>query len=334
LSPFFVKTRTYSPTPANLRRLAAALQRGELVAVPTETVYGLAANALDETACRKIFEAKGRPTHDPLIVHVLDLAHAEELAEFNDTARRLVRKFWPGPLTLVLPKKNCVPAIVTAGRNTVAIRSPAHALTRRLLKLAKIPLAAPSANLFGYVSPTSAGHVCDGLKGKILSILDSGPCAIGVESTIIDLSNPASPKILRPGAVTAEELENALGKKIVRAPTQKGGRAPKAGLIAPGTLPQHYSPRTPLLIKASLANSPASTGEIFLRKPAGRIKPNVYWLSHRASLAEIARNLYRVLRQADQGGHAQLWIEALPENSGGLAPAINDRVRRAAAKRS
>ncbi len=328
-----MKTRTYSPTPANLRRLAATLQRGELVAIPTETVYGLAANALDETACRKIFKAKGRPTHDPLIVHVLDLAHAEELAEFNEPARRLVRKFWPGPLTIVLPKKGCVPAIVTAGRDTVAIRSPAHAMTRRLLKLAKIPLAAPSANLFGYVSPTSAEHVRDGLDGKIPSILDCGPCAIGVESTIVDLSDPQAPKILRPGAVTAADLERALGKKIALGSLQKRSRSTKAGLIAPGTLPQHYSPRTPLVIKSSLANPPASTGEIFLRKPTGRSKPNVYWLSRRAALIEIARNLYRVLRQADQGGHARLWIEALPENSGGLAAAINDRVRRAAAKR-
>ena len=328
-----MKTRTYSPTPANLRRLAAALQRGELVAIPTETVYGLAANALDETACRKIFKAKGRPTHDPLIVHVLNLAHAEELAEFNNTARRLARKFWPGPLTIVLPKKGCVPAIVTAGRHTVAIRSPSHAVTRRLLKLAKTPLAAPSANLFGYVSPTSAGHVRDGLDGKIPSILDCGPCAIGVESTIVDLSDPNSPKILRPGAVTTAELERVLGKKIAPGSTQKRRRPTKAGLIAPGTLPQHYSPRTPLVIKYSLANPPASTGEIFLRKPSGQPRPNVYWLSDRASLVEIARNLYRVLRQADQGGHARLWIEALPENSGGLAAAINDRVRRAAAKR-
>jgi L-threonylcarbamoyladenylate synthase len=330
---FFVKTRTYSPTPANLRRLAGALQRSELVAIPTETVYGLAANALNESACRKIFKAKGRPSHDPLIVHVLDLAHAEELAEFNDIARRLVRKFWPGPLTIVLSKKNSVPAIVTAGRDTVAIRSPAHAVTRRLLELAGIPLAAPSANLFGYVSPTSAGHVRDGLNGKIPSILDCGPCTIGVESTIVDLSDPASPKILRPGAVTAEELEKALGKKIVRGSAQRGKRAEKTGLIAPGTLPQHYSPRTPLVIKHSFANPPVGTGEIFLRKPAGRRGANVYWLSRRASLAEIARNLYRVLRQADQGGHVRLWIEALSEDSCGLAAAINDRVRRAAAKR-
>jgi L-threonylcarbamoyladenylate synthase len=328
---FFVKTRTYSPTPANLRRLAATLQRGELVAIPTETVYGLAANALDEKACRAIFKAKGRPTNDPLIVHVLDLAHAEHLAEFNDVARFVARKFWPGPLTIVLPKKACVPTIVTAGRETVAIRSPAHPLTRRLLKLAKIPLAAPSANLFGYVSPTSADHVRDGLDGKIPSILDSGSCAIGVESTILDLSDPAAPKILRPGAVTAEELQKALGQRIARGTTQK--ESTHAGMIAPGMLPQHYSPRTPLLIKKSIRNLPAKTGAIVLRKPTGRVAPHLYWLSKHASLKEIARNLYHVLRQADHGGHRQLWIEALPEISGGLATAINDRIRRAAAKR-
>src|SRR4051812_34189371 len=151
--------RVYAPTPANLRRLAQALQRGELVAIPTETVYGLAAHALDAKACRAIFRAKGRPASDPLIVHVLDVAHAEQLAEFNDAARQVVRRFWPGPLTIVLPKKGCVPAIVTAGGATVALRAPAHVLARRLLALAGIPLAAPSANPFSYISPTSALHV-------------------------------------------------------------------------------------------------------------------------------------------------------------------------------
>jgi L-threonylcarbamoyladenylate synthase len=333
LSAFFVKTKTYSPTPANLRRLAAALQRGALVAIPTETVYGLAAHALDEKACRQIFKAKGRPTRDPLIVHVLDLVHAEELAAFNDLARLAVRKFWPGPLTLVLPKKTCVPAIVTAGRDTVAIRSPSHPLTRRLLKLAKIPLAAPSANLFGYVSPTSAAHVLDGLDGKIPHVLDSGPCAIGVESTILDLSDPTSPRILRPGSVTAAELEKTLGIRIGRGPKNQTQGTKHSGLVAPGMLPQHYSPRTPLLIKATLKKLPQDTGAIFLRKPVGRVGPSIYWLSKRASLAEIARNLYRVLRQADHGNHRQIWIESLPENSGGLAAAINDRIHRAAAKR-
>jgi L-threonylcarbamoyladenylate synthase len=333
LSPLFVKTRTYSPTPTNLRRLAAALQRGALVAIPTETVYGLAAHALDARACRAIFKAKGRPAHDPLIVHVLDLAHAELLAEFNDTARKLVRQLWPGPLTLVLPKKPWVPAIVTAGRETVAIRSPAHPLTRRLLRLAGVPLAAPSANLFGYISPTSAAHVLDGLGGKIPHLLDGGSCSVGVESTILDLTHPNQPRILRPGAVTAAELEKILGTKVAEGPRNQRPSRQTAGLPAPGMLPKHYSPRTPLVIKDAWTRLPSKVAGIFLRKPAGPATQGVYWLSGRASLAEVARNLYRVLRQADQGNHRQIWIEALPEDSGGLAAAINDRLRRAAAKR-
>jgi len=165
--------RVYSPTPANLRRLAAALRRGELVAMPTETVYGLAANALDAKACRAIFKAKGRPANDPLIVHVLDLAHAEQLAEFNDTARRLARRFWPGPLTLVLPKKSCVPGIVTSDGPTVALRSPAHPLARRLLRLGRNSAGCASANRFGYISPTTTAHVVDGLSRRIPHVLEA-----------------------------------------------------------------------------------------------------------------------------------------------------------------
>ena len=326
-----MKTRTYSPTPANLRRLAKALQQGELVAIPTETVYGLAAHALDEKACRKIFAAKGRPTRDPLIVHVLDLSHAEELAEFNDTARRAAKKFWPGPLTLVLPKKSCVPGIVTAERSTVAIRSPSHPLTRKLLQLAGVPLAAPSANLFGYVSPTSAAHVLDGLSGKIPYVLEGGDSSVGVESTIVDLTDPAKPKILRPGSITASELAKALRIKV-RQHTGKNVTGMKKGLLAPGMLSQHYSPRTRLLIKTDLTDLPSETGGIFLREPRARSTRNVYWLSTRASLKEIAHNLYGVLRTADHAGHREIWIEALPENSGELAIAVNDRIRRAATK--
>jgi L-threonylcarbamoyladenylate synthase len=316
-----------------LRRLAAALRRGELVAIPTETVYGLAADALDARACAAIFKAKGRPAHDPLIVHVLDLAHAEMLAEFNDAARKIVRHFWPGPLTLVLPKKFCVPAIVTAARATVAIRSPALPLARRLLRLTGIPLAAPSANLFGYISPTSAVHVDDGLGGKIPHILDGGVCRVGVESTILDLTHPNRPRILRPGAIVVAELEKVLGTKVAVGPARRENSKRRTGLRAPGMLPQHYSPHTPLLIKDAWEMQPANVGGIFLRKPAGLAAPNVYWLSQRGSLAEIARNLYRVLREADHGNHRQIWIEALANDAGGLTAAINDRVSRAAAKR-
>ena len=302
--------------------------------MPTETVYGLAADALNASACQAIFKAKGRPTHDPLIVHVLDLAHAEQLAVFNEPARKLARHFWPGPLTLVLPKKACVPGIVTAGRGTVAIRAPAHPLARRLLRLSGVPLAAPSANLFGYVSPTSAAHVAAGLGGKIPAILDGGPCRVGVESTILDLTDPAHPRILRPGAVTAAELEKFLRVKISTRAAARGTRQKvTAGLLAPGMLPQHYSPHTPLLSKRHWLRLPADIAGIHLRRPAGRTAPNVYWLSPRGALAEVARNLYRVLRAADEAGHRQIWIEALPGDSGGLAAAINDRLKRAAAKR-
>ena len=324
-----MKARLHRPTPANLRRLARVLRDGSLVAIPTETVYGLAAHALDAKACRAIFRAKGRPAHDPLIVHVLDLAHAEELAEFNEAARRLVRAFWPGPLTLVLPKKDCVPGIVTSGGPTVALRAPAHPLARCLLKLSGVPLAAPSANPFTYISPTTAEHVRQGLGSRIPHILDGGDCAIGVESTVLDLTRPARPRILRPGAVSAEQLAAVLKTKVttVHRAGKKGAR-----LLAPGLLDKHYSPRTPLM----LADRPEATDEdtavILLRKPAGKARAGIYWLSRRGALPEIARNLYRVLREADAGGHRRIFVEKLPPTAGGLAAAINDRLHRAAAK--
>ena len=329
-----MQAKIYSPTPANLRRLAGALRRGQLVALPTETVYGLAANALDSRACRAIFRAKGRPSNDPLIVHVLDLAQAEELAEFSPLARRLARHFWPGPLTLVLPKKACVPGIVTAGGDTVAIRSPAHPLARRLLRLAGIPLAAPSANLFGYISPTAAAHVLDGLGRRIPSVLDGGNCAVGVESTIVDLTQPNRPQVLRPGAVTAAALAKFMGVAVRTLPSRQSGVTGTGPMAAPGLMARHYSPRTPLRIKLPGRRLPPDVAAIFLRKPAGRPAANIRWLSQRGSLAEVARNLYRVLREADGAGYREIWVEALPAEAGGLATALRDRLKRAAATRN
>lgn len=320
--------KTYAPTPANLKRLAKALQEGELVAIPTETVYGLAAHALDARACRAIFRAKGRPANDPLIVHVLDLAHASELAEFNDAARRVARKFWPGPLTLVLPKKGCVPDIVTSGGNTVALRSPSHPLARKLLQLSRVPLAAPSANPFSYISPTSAAHVQQGLGRRIKHILDGGESAVGVESTVLDLTNPAKPVILRPGAID----ENALGRFLrrkVRVLTRSKG---KGRLKAPGLLEKHYSPRTPLHLLRRPVVTSTQRGVILLRKPAGKVPAHTYWLSARGALSEIAHNLYRVLRETDGAGYREIFIEAVPPTAGGLTAAINDRIRRACAR--
>lgn len=324
-----MQTKVHRPTPANLRRLARVLRRGGLVAIPTETVYGLAAHALDAAACREIFRAKGRPANDPLIVHVLDLAQAEQLAEFNPAARRLARRFWPGPLTLVLPKKAGVPGVVTSGGPTVALRSPSHPLARRLLQAARVPLAAPSANRFGYISPTSAEHVASGLAGRIAHVLDGGECPIGVESTILDLTRPDRPRILRPGAITADELAGFLSRPV--AIGRRIGRGSKR-LLAPGMLAKHYSPRTPLRLLRSAQEIPADVAIVHMRKPAGRTAPNVFWLSRRGQLAEIARHLYRVLRAADAGGFREIRIEPLPPGPGGLSDAIADRLRRAMAR--
>ena len=324
-----MQAQVHPSTSASLRRLAAALRRGELVAIPTETVYGLAANALDAKACRAIFRAKRRPANDPLIVHVLDLAQAERLAEFNDTARRLARRFWPGPLTLVLPKRNIVPGIVTSGGPTVAIRAPAHPLARRLLRLAKVPLAAPSANLFGYISPTTAAHVRAGLGGRIPHILDGGGCTVGVESTVLDMTDSRKPRILRPGAVTARQLEHFLGRKVLRAkPLGSNARQ-----LSPGMLERHYSPRTPLFLRRPAGKLPAGVAVVLLRRPGKHPVKHVFWLSQRGALTEVARNLYEVLRQADAGRYRQIWVEPLAAEKGGLAAAIKDRLQRAAARK-
>jgi L-threonylcarbamoyladenylate synthase len=329
--------RVYRGTARDLAALARRLRAGELVAVPTETVYGLAANALDARACRKIFAAKGRPTTDPLIVHIHALAQIETLAELNGTARRLAKKFWPGPLTLVLPKKRAVPAIVSAGLPSVAVRMPSHPLFRRLLKLAAIPLAAPSANPFGYVSPTTAQHVQDGLGKKIRHILDGGPARIGLESTIVDVRDPARPRLLRPGAITRAELERALGRKIGvaarRAPPAKKNRAQ----LAPGSLARHYSPRTPIVLHEKLTAARARAGHageawVLSAKPA-RVPAsakNIFWLDARGELGGAARHLFATLRRLDDGRFKKIHVALA--RGGGLAEAINDRLRRAAGR--
>ncbi len=320
-------------TPATLARLARQLRAGELVAVPTETVYGLAANALDARACRKIFTAKGRPADDPLIVHIHSLAQLSQVAEVNAAALKLAKKFWPGPLTLVLPKKAVVPDVVSAGLPSVAVRMPSHPLFRKLLKLAGVPLAAPSANPFGYVSPTSAEHVRAGLGKKIRDILDGGPCAIGLESTIVDLRDPRRPRLLRPGAVTRVELERALGVSVKSAPTP--GRARRGAQLAPGLLARHYSPRTRVTLHAQLSPSAAGRSSpreawIFLAKPADLAGKNIFWLDARGNLRGAARRLFATLRRVDALGFDRIHVELA--RGEGLADAINDRLRRAAAK--
>ncbi|MBO6103190.1 MAG: threonylcarbamoyl-AMP synthase, partial [Opitutales bacterium] len=201
--------------PSSLKQAAEIILRGGIVAIPTETVYGLAANALNPDAVRKIFEAKGRPFIDPLIAHVLNFGLLEEIAEANFSAKKLAEAFCPGPITFVLPKKPCVPDIVSAGRPTVAVRMPSHPVMRAFMEEVKVPLSAPSANPFGYVSPTTAEHVESQLGRKIDAVIDGGPCACGVESTIVMLADESRPMLLRPGPIPREDIEKVLGKKLI-----------------------------------------------------------------------------------------------------------------------
>ena len=325
--------RIYRGTPRNLVRLARRLRAGELVAVPTETVYGLAANALDPRACRKIFTAKGRPTSDPLIVHLHSVGELNRVATPNAAALRLAKRFWPGPLTLVLPKNPVVPGIVSAGLASVAVRVPSHPLFRRLLKLAAVPLAAPSANPFGYVSPTTAEHVRQGLGVRIRHILDGGPAKIGLESTIIDLRHPATPRLLRPGAITRTQLEKVLGQKIAVARRSVAARKNPHGAIAPGLMARHYSPRTTVELHDSFPIRRPATSTVAwvsLARPAWSRPKNVFWLDARGDLRGVARRLFATLRQLDDGRFAKIHVELA--RGTGLAAAINDRLRRAAAR--
>lgn len=327
-----VPTRTFRGTPRNLALLAARLRAGEVVAAPTETVYGLAGNAFDTTACRRIFSAKRRPANDPLIVHLLSAAQLPLVCTPNPAALKLAQAFWPGPLTMVLPKTAAVPTIVTAGGESVAVRVPAHPIFRELLKRAGVPLAAPSANPFGYVSPTTAAHVRNGLGGRIRYILDGGPTSVGVESTIVDLRDAKRPTILRPGAVTRAQIERVLGVKVAIA--KRATPAHDAGAqVAPGMLTRHYSPRTRVILHERLDPSLVEPGRkafVFFRRPTGTRSRNVFWLDERGRLAPAARALFATLRKLDGAGFSELHVELAPGD--GLADAINDRLRRAAAR--
>lgn len=335
-SPVARTAKVFSGQPRNLARLAHALQRGELVAIPTETVYGLAGNALDTKACRAIFKAKGRPSNDPLIVHIHSIQDLDALANRTADVDKLAAAFWPGPLTLVLSKKSSVPDVVTSGGASVAIRCPAHPLFRALLKKCGLPLAAPSANPFGYISPTTAQHVLESLGHRIDYILDGGAAEIGIESTILDLRNPRVPRILRPGAISRDELERVLKRPIIerRQIAAKNNNAP-----APGMLSRHYSPRKPLQLRDRLLVSepPLRPKDAFLffKRPRGSVKaskvPNIFWLSEKGSLAEAAQNLFAHLRRLDRAPWTHLHAERAPGRSG-LARAINDRLTRASAR--
>jgi len=310
----------------DVERAARILERGGLVAIPTETVYGLAANALDAEACLRIFEAKRRPAFDPLIVHVRARAALDVLARgLPAAAEALCQRFWPGPLTLVLDKSPLVPDIATSGLETVAVRQPAHPIARALLERLSFPLAAPSANRFGLVSPTTAQHVADQLGDDLEYILDGGACEVGVESTIVGWED-GSCVLYRPGGVALEDIEACIGAV---------GVAQRRVLpAAPGMLAAHYAPRTQLVVVDStdaLASLDLSRAAVLTFQRDVRALASIA-LSPNGDLSEAARRLFAALRELDRAGAERIVAERLPEV--GLGRAINDRLRRAAAARA
>lgn len=316
-----METLTLNPTPVGIARAASILRDGGLVAFPTETVYGLGADARSDTAVARIFDAKGRPRFNPLIAHLPDAATARHIARFNDDADRLADAFWPGPLTLVLPlRENAgLSPLVTAGLRTVALRVPEHPLAQALLKQFGGPVAAPSANPSGSVSPTRAAHVLAGLNGRIDAVLDGGPCAVGVESTIVGLTD--GPVLLRPGGLPAEVIEACLGRPLAAAPP---GDTPSA----PGQLASHYAPSTGLRLNAG---APAAD-ELWLGFGHDAHDATLN-LSLNGDLVEAAANLFHHLRALDQMASPGQRIAVSPIPDHGLGCAINDRLRRAAAPR-
>lgn len=321
----------------DLIHVAQLLREGHIVAIPTETVYGLAANAFDEAAVLKVFGAKQRPSFDPLIVHIGQRADIHRVVkELPPGAEALMDAFWPGPLTLVLPKQAVVPDLVTSGLDTVGLRMPAHPIALELLRQLDFPLAAPSANPFGYVSPTTAQHVADQLGDKVPYILDGGPCSVGVESTILgwavgaDDRPPATTRpgrwyLYRPGGIAIESIEAVIGTVE---PAVK-----QVQPVAPGMLESHYAPRKPVYVGDVPTLLRRFAGErigiISFRTeyPAHRCEV----LSEHGDLAEAARHLFAVLRELDSTDCSVILAEEFPDE--GLGRAINDRLRRASAKR-
>lgn len=304
---------------------AAAIRAGRLVAVPTETVYGLAADATNPRAVAAIFAAKGRPSFNPLIVHVASFAEARRLANFGDTGEILADAFWPGPLTIVVPSlaESGIAELATAGLPTIAIRVPSHPAMRELLEAAGRPLAAPSANLSGRVSATSAAHVRADFGDRVAIVLDAGPSELGLESTILSIAGP--PTLLRPGAIAVEEIERVLGQSV-------GVAAPGHAVSAPGMLTSHYAPSVPLRLNAESVASGESLLAFGGRHIAGAEgAASVVNLSPGGDLAEAASRLFAALRQLDAVG-VPIAVVPIPEH--GLGAAINDRLRRATAPRA
>jgi L-threonylcarbamoyladenylate synthase len=334
------------PDAAALRRAADCLRRGGLVAFPTETVYGLGVHALDRAAVQRLFAAKGRPASDPLIVHIDSVERIHQLVtRLPDAARDLAARFWPGPLTLVLPRSPRVPDEVTAGLGTVAIRVPGHTVALALLAAAGIPVAAPSANLFGRPSPTRASHVLEDLAGRIDLVVDGGPTQIGVESTVLDLSGDV-PTILRPGAVSLDMLRTILPRVEWRS-----GEAVRGAMPSPGMLERHYSPRAPLtlydgasrdavarLVRDACASMALGQRIGIMAADEDRLAlaavervgagATIVYLGSEHDLATVASRLYASMRELDASGVDRILVRGFPGDEG-LAVAIRDRLKRA-----
>lgn len=314
--------------PLLIEEYASLLKKGKLVAFPTETVYGLGADATNEEAVKRIFSAKQRPFFDPLIVHIADLSQLEGLAmDVSEQAYTLMRTFWPGPLTLVLKKSANVPSLVTAGSETVAVRMPANALALSLIKASGLPIAAPSANRFGYTSPTTARHVKEQLGDRIEAVLDGGACTVGIESTVLSLCTEV-PTILRPGKIGIEELTPILGTVAM---AQKAGPTDTT-LPSPGLLDSHYAPTTPfyLVDDVSLYQDRSDVGVILVEKSSVPFKGPVVTISETDDAEEVARRLYWAIRHLDSM-HLTCMVGSLMEERG-IGVAINNRLRKAATK--
>lgn len=326
-----------------IKEAAALLRAGQVVAFPTETVYGLGANALDSKAVKKIYAAKGRPDDNPLIVHISDLEQIKDLVtSISPQAQILMNNFWPGPLTLVMAKSPLIPALVTGGLDTVAIRMPAHPIALKLIQESQLPIAAPSANISGKPSPTTALHVWQDLQGKIAGLIDGGNAGVGVESTVLDLST-AVPTILRPGGITFEELKEVLGEVKLDPHLDNKEITPKA----PGMKYTHYAPEAPVIIvDGNLAQIKTKFKGIIkqeIDKQVGlMVSQEIYQeikdklpqnfhveiVGTRNQLALIAANLFSVLRQFDQGHVDVIYAEAYPQS--GIGAAIMNRLYKAA----
>ncbi len=340
-------TRVKEPVEEALREAARLFAEGQLVAFPTETVYGLGANALDREAVLSIFAAKGRPADNPLIVHICDPAQLDELCRIPELAGPLMKAFWPGPLTILFPKKEKVPSEVTAGLPTVAVRMPSHPVASAMLRTCGLPIAAPSANRSGRPSPTTAAHVLEDMNGRIPLILDGGECEVGLESTVLDICH-GSPCVLRPGGVTKEMLEEVLGQEVHVAGSVLRPLRPDEKALSPGMRYRHYAPTgTVMLVEGAEDRVVRALKELYEADTAAGIRACVMCFSeHLEALKsckphdlgsegdqkEVAHRLFDTLRRLDQEGMERIYSEVVPPEGVGLA--VMNRLGRAAAFRT